>query len=151
MKGRKPTPTAIKKLNGNPGKRKLNDAEPKPKGGKPSCPPHVQGEARKEWNRISKDLHAAGLLTKIDKAALAAYCTHWGRWVDAEEQLRKHGPIVKSPSGYPIQNPYLAIANKAMQAMAKLLVEFGMTPSSRSRIAVDKADAADELAAFLDS
>ena len=30
MRGRKPVPTALKKLRGNPGKRPLNDAEPKP-------------------------------------------------------------------------------------------------------------------------
>jgi P27 family predicted phage terminase small subunit len=150
-RGRKPKPTATKKLEGNPGKRKLNDAEPRPAATKPACPKHVQGEARKEWNRVSKDLHAAGLLTKIDKAALAAYCVQWGRWVEAEESLRKHGPVVKSPTGYPMQNPHLSIANKAMTQMQKSLVEFGMTPSSRSRIAVDPTDAADELADFLNA
>lgn len=38
MAGRKPKPTAIKKLEGNPGKRKLNTKEPAPVKGMPTCP-----------------------------------------------------------------------------------------------------------------
>jgi len=44
--------------------------------------------------------------------------------------------VIKSPSGFPIQSPYLAIANKAMDQMTKLLTEFGMSPSSRTCVAV---------------
>src|SRR5690606_6541487 len=105
-------------------------------------------EAKREWRRISKELHRAGLLTSIDRAVLANYCQAWGRWVEAEEQLKKHGPIVKSPSNYPIPNPYLAVANKAMQQMQRIMPELGMTPSSRSRINVADAGAGDELEAF---
>ena len=38
MAGRKPKPTAQKKLEGNPGKRKLNTKEPVPGKGMPDCP-----------------------------------------------------------------------------------------------------------------
>lgn len=150
MRGRKAKPTAIKVLEGNPGKRALNHTEPMPTTDKPSCPKHIQGEARREWNRISKDLHSAGLLSKIDKAALAIYCQAWGRWIEAEENIRKVGPIVKSPSGYPIQNPFLSVANRAMSQMQKIMVEFGMTPSSRSRINLTDAGG-DALADFIES
>ena len=75
-----------------------------------------------------------GLVTEVDKAALAGYCQAWARWVEAEEQLTRFGAVIKSPSGYPIQSPYLPIANKALDQMTRLLVEFGMSPSSRSRV-----------------
>ncbi len=74
------------------------------------------------------------MLTVLDRAALSAYCQAWGRWIEAEERLRQHGVIVRSPNGFPVQSPYLAVANKAMAQMSKLLVEFGLSPSSRSRI-----------------
>ncbi|MEM6560029.1 MAG: phage terminase small subunit P27 family [Planctomycetota bacterium] len=134
MRGRKPKPTAIKELTGNPGKRALNKSEPKPAAKLPACPKHLGDEARKEWRRVTKQLADLNLLTDLDRAVLAAYCQAWGRWVEAETELRKHGPVVKSPSGYPIQNPYLSIANKAMEQMRKLLPELGLSPSSRSRI-----------------
>lgn len=84
---------------------------------------------------MGRKLAAWGLLTEIDGAALALYCQAWARWVEAEAQLLKFGTVIKSPNGFPIQSPYLPIANKAMEQMTKLLVEFGMSPSSRSRVA----------------
>ena len=150
--GRKPKPTAIRLLQGNPGKRPLNTAEPMPAPKIPSPPDHIKGEARKEWFRISKQLHELGLLTEIDRAALAAYCVAWGRWVEAEEQLTKYGTVIKSPDkGWLVQSPYLSIANRAMDQMAKLLTEFGMSPSSRSRVQSVKAqDMGDEMEGLLD-
>ncbi len=133
-RGPAPKPTALKALAGNPGKRSLNRREPQPKPGLPRCPAQLSEEAKREWKRISKELATLGLLTRLDRAALAAYCQAWGRWLEAEERLRQHGVIVKSPNGFPVQSPYLAVANKAMAQMSKLLVEFGLSPSSRSRI-----------------
>jgi phage terminase small subunit len=42
--------------------------------------------------------------------------------------------MVKSPTGYPIQSPYLAIANRQAELMMRVASEFGFTPASRSRI-----------------
>lgn len=135
MRGRKPIPSAIHALNGFPGKRKPNPNEPKPAAKAPPCPAHIQGEARKEWRRVVRELSALGIISNLDRAALTAYVTAWQRMIEAEEQLRKHGPIVKSPSGFPIQNPYLAVANKAMEQVIRISAEFGLTPSSRTRVA----------------
>jgi P27 family predicted phage terminase small subunit len=41
---------------------------------------------------------------------------------------------VKTEGGNIIQNPFLAVANKCLLQMAQLESEFGLTPSSRSRI-----------------
>jgi P27 family predicted phage terminase small subunit len=132
--GRRPTPTAIKKLTGNPGHRALNEREPQPVTCVPKCPQHLDKEARKEWRRITPELQKLQVLTLVDRAALAAYCMAWSRWIDAEVNLRKFGTVIKTPLGYPIQNPYLAIANTAIDTMRRFLIEFGMTPSSRSRV-----------------
>ncbi len=128
-RGPAPKPTRLKALAGNPGKRPLNRHEPQPKPGLPRCPAQLSEEAKREWKRISKELDRLGLLTVLDRAALSAYCQAWGRWIEAEERLRQHGVIVKSPSGFPVQSPYLSVANKAMAQMSKLLVEFGLSPS----------------------
>lgn len=150
MRGRKPKPTAMKILENNPGHRPLNKNEPRPTAKAPACPPHVQGEGRKEWRRITRELNTLGMISNLDRAALAAYCQAWGRWCEAEEQLRKHGPIVKSPSGFPIQNPYLAVANKAMEQIIKLSAEFGLTPSSRARVSAQPAtNQTDDIESFL--
>ena len=151
MRGRKPKPSAIKQLEGNPGKRPLNDREPVPPDGVPDCPDFLNDEARAEWFRTAKVLQEMRLLSKADRAALAAYCTAYARWVEAEEQVRKYGTIVKSPEkGFPMKSPYLTIADQSLETMRKFLIEFGLTPSSRSRIKVpDSAQAADEFDLFL--
>jgi P27 family predicted phage terminase small subunit len=149
--GRKPKPTALKELQGNPGKRPLNKREPKPTG-VPTCPSHLDANAKKEWKRISKELLAIGLLTSVDRAALAAYCAAYSRWIAAEESIARFGLVIKAPSGYPVQNPFVSIANTAMDHMRKYATEFGLTPASRTRLQVEpKRTDEDPFKAFMTS
>ena len=91
------------------------------------------------------------LLTPADRSALMAYCVAYARWVKAEQQVKQYGTIVKSPDkGFPMKSPYLTIADQAMESMRKFMVEFGLTPSSRSRIKLpEDKDAADEFDLFV--
>ena len=132
--GRKPDPTRLKVLKGNPGKRPVNENEPKPSVRLPRAPEHLSDEAKKEWRRSGRFLVNLGLVSDLDLAAFAAYCTAYGRWVEAETALKTYGVMVKSPNGFPVQSPYLAVANKAMEQMRSLLSEFGMSPASRTRV-----------------
>jgi P27 family predicted phage terminase small subunit len=56
-------------------------------------------------------------------------------WADAIEAIQKYGTMVKSPNGYPVQSPYIAIANRQAEIMLRIAFEFGFSPASRSRIA----------------
>lgn len=134
MRGRKPKPTKLKILQGNPGRRRLNTREPAVDELQSDCPDFLGTQSRKEWDRIKAVFLEHKILTESDRSALIAYCSAWGRWIEAEEQIKKSGMLIKAPSGYPIHNPWLAISNKAFDQMMKLMVEFGLTPSSRSKI-----------------
>ncbi len=142
MKGRKPTPTHLKLVRGNPGNRPVNKREPKPGGGRPQPPDHLLKEAKLEWRRVAKLLHAIGVLTTLDRAAFAVYCQAYGRWVRAERALEAmavkepatQALLMKTKSGNLIQNPLVGTANKAMDVLLKAATELGMTPSVRSRI-----------------
>lgn len=134
MRGRKPKPTSIKLLQGNPGRRPVNKEEPQYRTIEEDCPEHLSLVARKEWDRMRDLLQSSRILTEADRSALAAYCVAWGRWVEAEENIKKTGILVKSPNGFPIQNPWLPVSNKAFDHMHKLLQEFGLTPASRSKV-----------------
>ena len=128
----------------------MNRREPKPTG-VPTCPTHLDSVAKREWTRIAKELIAIGLLTSVDRAALAAYCSSYSRWASAEKQIQKFGAVIKSPkSGFPIANPYVGIANTALDLMRKFSVEFGLTPASRSRLQVEPRDGQhDSFEAFM--
>ena len=144
MAGRRPLPTALKLIQGNPGKRPINKDEPKPEIKAPTCPPHLSRPAKNEWKRIVPILTNLGIMTKVDRAAIAAYCQSYGRWVEAENKVQERGDVVKTTNGNIVTNPYLSVANRAMDNMRKFLVEFGMTPSSRSRISADKKESSSE-------
>ena len=133
-RGAKPLPTKIKLLHGTLRKHRMNAHEPKAQPSMPSCPAELGPLAKREWKRISQHLSAMGLLTTIDRAALALYCDNYGRWLEAIKALQQYGVVIKSPNGYPMQSPYVAIANKAGEQVRLLLAEFGMSPASRVRV-----------------
>jgi P27 family predicted phage terminase small subunit len=99
----------------------------------PDPPDHLSKKAKAEWERIAPELERYGLLTKIDGSALAAYCDYFAQWAEASAEVKKQGMIIQTGFG-PQVNPWLRISNKAVEGMNKILVEFGMTPSSRSRV-----------------
>jgi P27 family predicted phage terminase small subunit len=113
------------------------------------CPPCLGDEARKEWQRLSKELAQLGLLTGLDRNLLAAYCQAHALWVEAVASIGRYGTMVKSPNGYPMQSPYVAVANKQVDIMVRIAAELGMTPSSRTRIRVGDKPPGDPFEAFL--
>lgn len=153
MSGPPPKPTKLKQLEGNPSRRLLNENEPDPIPIIPTCPKFIKGAARREWTRIVPELYQLGLLTKIDRTALAGYCQCYGRWYEAEEQINELGRLSKDKLKFLykttnenlVMNPLLSVANKAMEQMHKFLIEFGMTPASRSRIIVKANESDDPL------
>lgn len=137
-RGRKPTPTSLKVARNNPGKRAINREEPEVPAADLEPPAVLDGKAREKWIETAPQLHDCGLLTKIDTDALVGYCMTYERWFEAQKQLKLLGTVILSPSGYPMQSPYVSIADKALRAMQSFQAEFGMTPSSRSRVKVKK-------------
>lgn len=149
MTGRKPKPTALKAAAGNPGKRPLNRREPKPQSGLPPCPAWLKGEGRKEYRRLGRLLVDMGVMTTVDRTSFVMRCEAWGRYVDARAQVARLGTVVKTANGNLIQNPYLPVMNKALEQVAKFDAEFGLTPSSRSRVQVQAQEAGLTLAELL--
>jgi P27 family predicted phage terminase small subunit len=152
MPGPPPKPTAVKIAEGNPGKRRLNTKEPEPELGEPSMPRHLCPVARKEWQTIVPELLKLGVLTVIDRAALAAYCESFALWESARREVRKNGITFTTKSVIKDEvivtgikrNPAVAIANEALRMMKSYLVEFGLTPASRSRLSVEQPPKEDD-------
>ncbi|MBS8225950.1 hypothetical protein DYI42_06845 [Vannielia litorea] len=114
-RGPKPKPSALKLIQGNPGKRRVNMSEPKPKPVRRPKPPIDLDEAgQKEWQRVVRELDALGLVSKLDVAVLAAYCVAFSRFKAANEALMAiankdtsfHGLLIKTRQGNWIQTPW---------------------------------------------
>ena len=149
--GRKPKPTNLKLIQGTYRPDRANPSEPKPKAIIPPCPKFLQGDARKQYGKMAKKLARIGLMTELDDMALSMLCQAWAEYLEATEQVKKSGILVKSPNGFPVLNPYLIVANQALKKVRSLLSEFGMTPGSRSRIhaAATSEDSDDEWSKLL--
>lgn len=150
--GRKPKPTAMKELEGNPGKRKLNKKEPMPGKGMPDCPKWLLPDAQEEWKRLCEKLNQMGVLTEVDRSAFAAYCQSFARWKEAQEHIDSEGSNFETEKGYQQQTLWVGIANTNQKLMLQAASEFGLTPSARSRTMAAsgvKQDDVDEMEEIL--
>lgn len=149
MPGRKPIPSKLKLLKGTDQPCRMRDDEPMPKSDQVEMPPMLSDEAKKQWALVVKQLKDADIITNLDVHALAMYCEVFARWQHANEQLSKYGAVIKTHNGYPAQSPYMQIAHKSFEQMKAMLVEFGMTPSSRTKVGVVGKTDVDPLDEFL--
>lgn len=145
--GRRPKPSKLKELEGNAGKRPPNLDEPKPPPGEPEMPPSLGILAQEYWKSLVPDLMNVGLLSKIDGKALAACCHAYQRWVEAQQEVTKHGILLKKYSfgkGKKGKKKVIATEFKRnpadiseqswLKVLKSYLIEFGMTPAARTRV-----------------
>lgn len=158
QRGPKPLPANVHWLKGNPSKKPAHQLVDslQPEIEIPGCPAHLLPEAKKEWRRITPELHRYGLISKLDRAALSMYCQTWALLVYAESQLKRSmriaeqkreeaeargqewtggdGMVEITSNGNMVYSPYWVISNRARDQVDKFLANFGMSPSSRSRV-----------------
>jgi P27 family predicted phage terminase small subunit len=145
-------PTALKLLEGNPGKRALNLADGvNPRIEVPPAPRHLGKEAAKEWKRITPHLEELGLISAIDRAALALYCQTYGRLAELEEAFKgmveklvadgkDYAEAVyevsrtKTPSGYEQQSVIVQLISSHRLQVHRHLMHFGLSPAARARV-----------------
>ncbi len=146
--GRKPKPPALKILEGNPGKRRIEMDIPQPDGRIPTCPPWLEEAAKVEWMRVAPELNKLGLLSRVDRSALAAYCQAYARWQAAEAVLSSEGLTYeytnKNGSTNTTLRPEVLVAKQYLQFLRAFCTEFGLTPSSRARMVLPKDEEDDE-------
>ena len=148
MRGRKPVPTELRKLRGNPRQKPLNKAEPKPVGVLDSAPDWMSESQKAGW-RYALDYAPGGLLKRLDRGILTVWVCAEDAHREASQRVAQYGLVTKSPEkGVPIQNPFLAIMNRQAEIMLRAASELGFSPASRPRIWTthdDGAHAGDEL------
>ena len=140
-RGPAPKPTAMKILEGNPGKQKLNKAEPKPPVPRalPKPPSRLLREAKKEWNRLAPVLVGMDVLTEIDLAAFAELCQNYAYYLITDNKILALGEqgvyaMQKTTTGYVQQHPLLSLRRQYYEQWRRGLADFGLTPAARSRL-----------------
>ncbi|OHE63860.1 MAG: hypothetical protein A2001_01480 [Treponema sp. GWC1_61_84] len=169
MAGRPPIPTQLKILQGTfRPSREIENPEPKLFTAPPKPPKSLSRKlhprARAEWMRISPKLVELGLLSEVDIVPLECYCLAYERMRIAEEAIAESekmatakglgvgaGYLMTTPKGFEMQRPEISIAAQARKETLSFLVQFGMTPASRSRVSArkKKTDAVDPMEKIL--
>lgn len=149
QRGPAPTPTPILKLRGSPvAKQRTKGGEPQLPVERPACPAWLPREAKAEWNRQVKQLERMGVLAKVDRAALAAFCEAWAELVHScwviengeDEKGTNKGAVIPGSTGSMVVSPWVRIKNAAVERMTKLAAQFGFTPSARTRVKVSSGE-----------
>ncbi|MNO90371.1 Phage terminase, small subunit [compost metagenome] len=148
--GRKPKPTAQKRAAGNPGKRRLNDAEPDYTSLviAPPAPDWMSEYAQQMWHKLAPELVESKVLTRTDLHVLEGFCSAYGRWREAEEDVTRNGITIKSMMGRS-KNPACTVANEAMRQMTSYGSSLGLDPASRARLTVPKNKAKGRFSGLL--
>ena len=91
---------------------------------------------------------ATGKITTINTTH---YFQSYANWIEAEAHLAAEGSTFETPNGYQQQSPWVSIAQTNQKNMLRFCTEFGLTPSSRSRIVVENTSnpEADDMEALL--
>lgn len=133
-RGRPPVPTKLKLVRGTAQpSRVLDDEATFDTAAPPDPPAYLSKEAKKYWPDACKMLFDAGVMTVADVTALAGYCTYLARWVKEMRAVEREGSVVRGSRG-PIMNPHYRAANEAFDRMNKIMADFGMNPSARTRV-----------------
>lgn len=115
----------------------------------PEPPEFLTPEALAEWNRIVPELQRLEIIKTIDRAALAAYCETWSRFVAAQMTIRADGMFVEGSQGQPVKSPAVAVAESASKELRAWCAEFGFTPSAEGNLNIGLgSDGGDETDPF---
>lgn len=111
-----------------------------------ACPAWLEGEAKREWNRVAPELGRLGLLTVVDVPAFAGYCQSYRRWREAEAAVS--AAITAGALGMAVSQGLEGMARERLRLMKTLAAEFGFTPASRSRVTAAPPPEADPFEDF---
>jgi len=145
LRGPKAKPTSIKTLLGNPGRRPLNEHEPVAPLASIAPPKLLRANARPYWDDLAPVLIAMRVLTSADVPAFARYCNLLARYKELDDLLMTKGSTgttypIKDANGKTRGVAEWPMAWELRQLLNQLLVherEFGLTPSSRSKLRVE--------------
>lgn len=133
MRGRIPKSSALRLVEGNPGKREIiPDIVIDGDLGIP--PPWFNQDQVLKWQHLQR-FAPAGMLTELDRQLVIQYCVAAVIYDQAVQDMDEKGSVVLSPNkGVPMQSPYLHTMNQAAAQLDRCYDKLGFSPQSRSRV-----------------
>ncbi len=76
-------------------------------------------------------LRGGGRIGEVDVAMFAVYCQAVSRLAKAERELAEVGELVRSPNGYAVPSPWLAISTTAAKQIETAVRLLGIRTAKR--------------------
>jgi P27 family predicted phage terminase small subunit len=146
-RGPAPKPTQLRLLHGDR-KSRINLDEPMPRDVLPEPPEGMAPDVRDIWDYTLRELQHMKIATAADRDSLVAYCEAVVTHRKSSAILAKSPVLVKGLHGGMVRNPALQIQRDAAYTIRVLGGEFGLTPSSRSRIRTEGRDQGEQSNPF---
>lgn len=137
-RGPKPKPLELRRLEGNPSARPMNEDAPAATG-RPTPPDYLSAYARRVWDRIVGSMPEK-VYTAADQDLLAAYCVQSDLHRSAVEQANREGAVIPNEEGRPFVNPCIKVLNEAARQMTSIGSRLGLDPAARATLRVPKED-----------
>ena len=153
MRGRKPQPTHLKLVKGNPGRRPMNENEPTPPREEiPAAPAHLTANARPAWERLAPLLHGMGVLTAADVTAFERACECYAEIRHCQTVIETLGGTYETrtvANGFMVRaRPEVAQLADADRRFRSWVSEFGLTPAARTRIKIEPGKSVDPIDSY---
>ena len=151
MKGRKPKPAHLKVLTGTLARGGAPRAEARAPHGAPPMPRGLlDAEGQRAYRQLAKAVGPNGrnVVTRADGLALYLLADAISEYICARRVVRDSGQTYEAQTRYGTtirRRPEVAIANEAGKRARALLAEFGLTPSSATRVTGLPAETSDEF------
>lgn len=137
-------PTELKRVLGNPGRRKL------PEQGKvivlqqlASQPPtHLSKVQKEKWAELRR---LAPWIAVTDEALLTSLVEKMARQKQLSKELKKANFLLFTDKGYAYANPLFSMLSTVETEIFKLLCQLGLTPVDRSKMGVAEVKARTKL------
>lgn len=137
LRGPAPKPTRLKLLAGTYRPDRVAPGEPRPLAAIPPRPRGLSAEGRRHWDRLARQLRPLQVVTLADGAALELLAEALGEWERASALVAKEGAVYRATtkSGTVLlAHPAAKQAADAWRRAQRMLAEFGLSPSSRTRV-----------------
>jgi len=135
-RGPAPAPTAVLNARGS-WRGKINPSEPSTVTGMPPCPPRLSSAAAEVWASIACVV-APGVISRDNGQALTRYCHEIARWWKLAAWLDKNPDVYTVTDQFGnerhMRHPNVITYENLGRSLLRQEQEFGLTPSSRTRI-----------------
>jgi P27 family predicted phage terminase small subunit len=127
-------------LRGNPGRRPLNDKEPKGRPLSKRAPRNLSEGAGYFWRKYIPKLVDMGVPFEVDEPALIITAEAWALAIESRANLDKEGTTTVDEKGLVRKHPDAQIWRDNAGLFLKGASLFGMTASDRSKVRIEEED-----------